>query len=177
MSFEIVMRVFLLFCLVVSVTLAPAVAQRAPVKQNTDITKYIGLRHGKALPPGLKWIGGSLVSAVRDEKEYGMAEIHRGTTKMLWFERLTHRDDNGTAYWEVKDVMVLPRLPKKQVFLYAFCLLNDQHDSEIAAVADYDADAQYFTRVHRAWRANRQTEKFEAIPTKGIKCENDGLGL
>ena len=167
----------LIFCLMASFALAPAAAQRAPVKQNTDITKYIGLRHGKALPPGLKWIGGSLVSAVRDEKEYGMTEIHRGTTKMLWFERLTHRDDNGTAYWEVKDVMVLPRLPKKQVFLYAFCLLNDQHDSEIAAVADYDADAQYFTRVRRAWRANRQTEKFEAIPTKGIKCENDGLGL
>ena len=173
------MRVILLFWLTISLTLVPAAAQRAaaPVKQSTDTAKYIGLRHGKALPPGLKWIGGSLVSAVRDEKEYGMTEIHRGTTKMLWFERMTHRDDNGTAYWEVKDVMVLPRISKKQVFLYAFCLLNNQHDSEIAAVADYDADAQYFTRVCRAWRANRQTEKFEAILTKGIKCENPGLGL
>ncbi|HEY4423266.1 MAG TPA: hypothetical protein VGN10_03615 [Pyrinomonadaceae bacterium] len=24
---------------------------------------------------------------------------------------------------------------------------------------------------------NRQTEKFEAIPAKGIKCENPGFGL
>ena len=170
------MRVILLFLFIVSLALVPAAAQRVPVKQNTDTTKYIGLRHGP-LPPGLKSRGGSLVSAVGDAKEYGLAEVHRSTTKMLWFERLTHRDDKGVAYWEVTDVMVLPRITKKQVLVFAFCLLNNQPDGEIVAVADYVEGVQYFTRVRRAWRANRQTEKFEVIPTKGIKCENEGFGL
>lgn len=173
------MRVILFICLIVSLTLAPVSAQRAaaPVKQNIDTAKYIGLRHGPTLPAGLKSLGGGLVSAVGDTREYGMAEIHRGTTKMLWFERLTHHDDKGVPYWEVKDVLVLPPVPKKQVLVYALCLLNNQPDGEIAAIADLEPDVQYFSRVRRAWRANRQTEKFEAIPTKGIKCENLGFGL
>lgn len=83
------MRTILLFCVLASLTLTPAAAQRtAPVKQTnaTDTAKYIGLRHGPSLPPGLKLLGGGLVSAVGDEKEYGMNEVHRGTIKMLWFD-------------------------------------------------------------------------------------------
>ena len=165
------MRVILLFCIFVFLMLAPAAAQRAP-----DTAQYIGLRHGPALPTGLQQVGGSLVSAIGDEKEYVMTEVHKGATRMLWFERLTHRDEKGVAYSEVRDVMSIPRLPKKQLFVYAFCLLNNKPDGEIAAVVDKD-DAQYFTRVRRAWRANRQTEKFEAISNKGIKCENVGFGM
>jgi hypothetical protein len=96
---------------------------------------------------------------------------------MLWFERMTHVDDNGVAYWEVKDVMVLPRLPRKQVLAYYGCLLNNRADNEIAAVLDYEPGVEYFTRARRAWRANRLTGKFEAMPSKGIKCENLGYGM
>lgn len=96
---------------------------------------------------------------------------------MLWFEYMTHLDDKGIAQWEVKDVMVLPRVPKKQVLAYYNCFLNNRPDGEIAAVLDYEPGVEYFTRAHRAWRANRQTEKFETIPTKGIKCENLGFGM
>lgn len=96
---------------------------------------------------------------------------------MLWFDRLTHRDEKGVAYWEVKDVLVLPAIPKTQILVYAMCLLNDQPDGEIAAVADHQPTEQYFKRVRKAWRANRTTEKFEPMPVKGIKCENPAAGL
>ena len=95
---------------------------------------------------------------------------------MLWFDRLTHRDDQGIAYCELKDVLVLPVISKRQVLVYAMCLLNNKPDGEIAAVAD-QAGVQYFTRVRKAWRTNRTTEKFEPIPVKGVKCENPGFGL
>lgn len=172
------MRLILL-CLLTCLTLAPAAAQRAssPPKQPTDTAKYIGLRHGPKLPPGLKSIGGSVVSAVDDEKEYAMSEIQRARTRMLWFDRLTHRDEKGVAYWEVKDVLLLPAIPKNQILVYAMCLLNDQPDGEIAAIADHQPTEQYFTRVRKAWRANRTTEKFEPMPVKGIKCENPAAGL
>jgi hypothetical protein len=174
------MRTIFLFSVLASLMLVPAAAQRTapPVKQTIDTAKYIGLRHGPSLPPELKSLGGALVSAVGDEKEYSMGEVHRGRTKMLWFNRLTHRDDKGVAYWEVKDIIVLPPIPKKQLLVYAMCMLNNRPDGEIAAIVDYAPGVQYFTRVRKAWRANRTTEKFEVIPTtKGIKCENPGFGI
>jgi hypothetical protein len=66
------MRIILLFCITISFVLAPAAAQRAPVKQNTDVAQYIGLRYGPTLPPGFKLIGGSLVSAVGDNPGFGV---------------------------------------------------------------------------------------------------------
>ena len=32
----------------------------------------------------------------------------------------------------------------------------------------------YYGRVRHAWRANRQSEKFQQIPVTGIKCEGQG---
>ena len=170
--FGVFLMRIILFCLLTSLALAPVAAQRS-----TDTAKYIGVRHGPTLPREVKLIGGGLVSAVGDEKEYAMSEVHRGRTKMIWFDRLTHRDEKGVAYWEVKDVLVLPTIPKRQALVYALCLLNNKPDGEIAAIVDNQPHVQYFTRVRKAWRANRTTEKFEVIPVKGVKCENVGYGV
>jgi hypothetical protein len=161
------MRVLLIF-LLTSVTIASA---------QTDAAKYTGLRYGPTVPKGIKYVGGSLISEIGDKREYGVAEVHKGRTKLLWFERIKHFDDEGKPYWELMDAIVVPPHPKGQVLVYSFCWMNNHPDKEIAAIVDYQADAEYFTRVRKAWRANRQTEKFEVIPTKGIKCENNGFGV
>ena len=175
------MKASLLFSLLLSLFLIPSVtAQRSSSTQTAvaaDVAKYIGLRHGPSLPSGLKTIGGTLVSEVDDKKEYALSEVHKGRIKMLWFDRLTHRDDSGIPYWELKDVLGLPPITKNQILVYCTCFLANQPDKEIVAVVTYKAEVQYFTRVHKAWRANRDTEKFEAMPVKGIKCENDGYGI
>ncbi|HEX8494805.1 MAG TPA: hypothetical protein VF658_18325 [Pyrinomonadaceae bacterium] len=173
------LALFLIACVVV---LPCAFAQQAPVRGQRNASagesaKYIGLRHGPSLPAGLQEVGGSLVSDVGDVKEYGMSEVHKGKVKMLWFERLTHRDDSGAAYWEVKDVLVLPKILRKQILVYSLCFLAQKPDGEIAAIADEEFEAEFFTRIRRAWRANRKTEKFEEISVKGIKCRNEGYGV
>ncbi len=175
-----VMKTLLLLTLSLSLLLTPSVsAQRSSTQTQVaaDMSKYIGLRHGPSLPAGLKNIGGALVSEVNDSKEYAISKVHKGRIKMLWFDRLTHHDDRGVAYWELKDVLVLPPIPRNQIVVYRGCLLEYQPDNEIAAVVTYEAGVQYFTRVHKAWRANRSTEKFEVIPMKGIKCESEGYGI
>ncbi len=175
------MKAPLFFCLTLSLFLTPSGGvQQSSGPQKTvaaEMVKYFGLRHGPTLPKGLKSIGGALVSEVNDSKEYAMSEVHKGTIKMLWFDRLTHRDDSGHPYWELKDVLVLPPMRKNHIIAYRACFLDNQPDNEIAAVVTYVPQAQYFTRVHKAWRANRTTEKFEVIPARGIKCENDGYGV
>ena len=152
----------------------------APGKRDTSAverTKYVGLRHGASLPNDLKNVGGALVSGLNEAKEYGISEVRRRSIRMLWFEYMTHRDQAGAPYWKVKDVLVLPSIPRKQVLVYALCFSGQKPDSEIVAIADYKRDAEFFTRVRRAWRANRSIERFEEISPRGIKCTNEGYGL
>ena len=160
----------------------PAAQRAAPADTRNasaaEAARYVGLRYrGDSMPAGLKWVGGALVSdPYKDAKDYKLTEVHRGRVRMLLFDSLTHRDAAGMPHWEVKDVLVLPRVPRNQLITYSLCWLGGRLDREIAAVVEY-TDTEYFTRVRRAWRANRATEKFEAIPTKGIKCENEGYGV
>lgn len=175
-------RAIVLVCLLTSLAVAPSGAQRGSTSNKqrsaqTDAVKYIGRRYGPTQPPGFKYIGGALISELGDKKEYGISEVHKGRVKALWFEYMTHRDQGGVPYWELKDVLVVPPHSSKQVLAYATCLIGNRPDKEIVAVVDYQPNEQYFTRVRRAWRANRQTEKFEVIPTKKIKCENEGYGV
>ena len=172
----------LVFIAGVAVLLPGAFAQRAPSRKAqdnpaVDSGKYVGLRHGPSLPRGLKGTGGGLISDASDAVEYAVSEVQKGRVKMLWFDRLTHRDDSGKAHWEVKDVLVLPAIPRKQVLVYALCFSGQNRDKEIIAVADYQPGEEYLTRVRRAWRANRKTEKFEEILTEGIRCENVDYGV
>ena len=147
------------------------------VSAQTGAPRYTGERYGPTQPKGIKYIGGALISEVNEEKEYGIAEMQKGRVRVLWFEYLTRRDDKGSPYWELKDALLIPRYPKSQILTYSFCWTNNQPDKEIVAIVDHQSGVEYFTRVRKAWRANRQTGKFEVIPTKGIKCENEGAGL
>lgn len=177
------MRLSGLFFIACAAVLLPgAYAQRAPSRKAQDKSaagpgKYIGLRHGPSLPRGLKGTGGGLISDASDAEEHAISEVQKGRVKMLWLDRLTHRDDSGKAHWEVKDVLVLPAIPRKQVLVYALCFSGENRDKEIIAVADYQPGEEYLTRVRRAWRANRKTEKFEEILTEGIRCENVDYGV
>jgi hypothetical protein len=142
-----------------------------------ELARYIGLRHGPSLPPGLKEVGGGLISETNDAEEYSVGEVHKGKVKMLWFERLTHRDASGKAYWEVKDVLARPMIRRGQLLVYTTCFSNNNLDREIIAIADYQPDEEFLTRIRRAWRASRKTGKFEELPVKGIKCENVDYGI
>jgi hypothetical protein len=154
-------------------TTSPAKADASAAER----TNYVGLKHGAALPGDLKHVGGALVSAVNEAKEYGISEVRRGKVRMLWFEYLTHRDQAGVAHWEVKDVLVVPGIRRKQILVYFGCFSVEKPDSEIVAIADYQSQEEFFTNVRRAWRANRNVERFEEISPRGVKCTNEGYGV
>ena len=133
---------------------------------------YVGLRYG-ALPPGLEELGGSLLDFV-DEPEYAVALVAAGTRQMLWLNRFTHRDDEGKAHWDVRAVLELPALRDDEVLSYGgLCQIDGEPDAEVVAIARAE-DAESFTTIRRAWRANRSLESFEEIPTSGVTCVNEG---
>ncbi len=169
---------FLLALLLAVAAFTPSRPAAQQTASAAEASRYVGLRFQKSLPAGLKWVGGALVShPYEDAEQYGLSEVHRGRVKMLWFEFMTGRDGAGQPHWEVKDVFLLPRTRRHESLIYSSCFSGGKPDREIVAVVDHRPDVEFFTRVSRAWRANRATGKFEAIPTKGIKCENAGYGM
>ncbi|MEP6636914.1 MAG: hypothetical protein ABJB97_09330 [Acidobacteriota bacterium] len=145
------------------------------LQSGNDKSRYIGLRHGDDYPPGHKWVGGALLSdPYKDKRQYGVDEVAKGTARMLWLELLTHNDSAGKAHWEIKDVLFLPFIRKNQTLFYVDCLLNNKSDPELIAIVDNVVRKGYFAQVRYAWRANQQTEKFQPLPLKGIKCVSQG---
>lgn len=139
-----------------------------------DLSQYIGLRYGPDLPRGLVYGGGGLITdPYKDTTQFGLTHVTRGSTNMIWFELLTHHDAKGKAYWEVLDVTSTPPLRRKQYVMVTLCLFNNKPDPEIAAVVE-SVPRSYNLRVIKAWRANRQSRKLEAISVKGVKCEMQG---
>jgi hypothetical protein len=147
----------------------------AQTKTTGTTTQYVGLKHGPELPGGLVDKGGGLISdPYKDKIQFGMSQVSRGATNMVWFELLTHHDSQGRAYWEVLDVVTTPPLRRTQLVMLTLCLFNGNPDPEIAAVVAPLPRRSYETRIIKAWRANRQTRKLEPIPVTGVKCEMQG---
>ena len=90
---------------------------------------------------------------------------YRGNFKILDILDLTTEDNNKL----LKD-------KDKNLFIH-FCYKNGKNDQEIIAIAEYDEYAEFLTKIHKAWRADRKTEKIIEIPTAGIKVENMDYGL
>jgi hypothetical protein len=123
---------------------------------------YIGMIH-PPLPEGLSEVFGMLIQDVED---HALTFVVDGSEKMLWLSKLDHYEPDGSAYWEVKDVLDLSNMEAGLVLLPDGCLLNGTLDSEIL-VAGKDGT------VRLAWRANTTLDRFEVIPTKGIECHSD----
>lgn len=134
----------------------------AGLTDEPEFSKYIGLNYPPS-PEGLTQVFSMLI---QDKEDYSLMMVLDGADKMLWLSRMTHYDTNGSAYWEVKDVLGLSNLEAGLTLLPDGCSLNGQPDSEIL-VAGRDE-----VIVH-AWRADTALGKFEAIPTDGIQCNSD----
>lgn len=134
----------------------------AGLADESEFSKYIGLNYPPS-PKGLTEVFGMII---QDSDVYSLSLVNDGAGSMLWLSKITHYDTNGSAYWEVKDVLGLSNLEAGLILLPDGCSLNGQPDSEIF-VAGRDE-----VIVH-AWRADTALGKFEAIPTDGIRCNSD----
>ncbi len=144
----------------------PAIAQvnqiyisSANNQQNSR--RYIGLRY-RNLPRGLESLGGWIIGDAVEGKEYAISYLKQGRKQMLWLEILLSRDSEGKPSFEVIDVLDLPRVksPDQLSGGAGQCKLNQVTDPEIIAIAKYQ-DAEFWTEISRAWRANRQVASLQ----------------
>lgn len=125
-------------------------------------SKYIGLVY----PPSPAGLSQGFSMIIQDSDVYGLSLVTDGVNKMLWLSKITHYDTNGGAYWEVKDVLDLTNLEAGLILLPDGCFLNGVPDSEIFAAGRNGV-------IVLAWRADTAMDKFEVIPTDGIRCNSD----
>ena len=147
------------------------------VSQRQSSSSYVGLRY-RTLPDSLQNLGGWMIGAPLSspEPEYVVSRVQQGNRQMLWLELILSRDSAGKPLFEVKDVLDLPSLKPTEQLASGWCLVGGKRDPEVIAIA-VSEDAEYWRQIGRAWRANRQTVRFEEIPPSNIVCENPGWGV
>ena len=127
-----------------------------------EFSRYIGLNY----PPLPDSLVEGFSMLIQDANDYSLSLRSEGENRMLWLSKMTHRDSNGNAYWEIKAVLDLSNVEAGLVLVPDGCSLQGAPDHEILA-------AYKDGTVQLAWRANTSLERFEVIPTDGITCDSD----
>jgi len=126
-------------------------------------SQYVGLNY----PPFPAGLSENFSMIIQNKDGYGLSLVSDGSNKMLWLSKITHYDTtSGNPFWEVKDVLGLSDIEAGLVLIPDGCSLNGVPDSEIFVAGRNGV-------IVLAWRANTSLDKFEVLPTDGIKCNSD----
>ncbi|MEJ2048411.1 MAG: hypothetical protein P8Y60_00950 [Calditrichota bacterium] len=141
-----------------------------------DLQKLIGVEFGPdSMPPGYTEETGYVMGYLEGD-EYIIDHVSKANLQMLWFCKLTSRDTEGRPYLRILDILLLPRIEKNEELLMGTCKFNDEMDPEIVAIVKF-SESEVKSEVVQAWRASRNSKKFESIPTASITCVNESFYL
>lgn len=141
----------------------------AAPKQVLEPRRYIGLKyHARAMPPGLKHLGGWTLGSA-----HSVSEVARGELRMLWLERLIGRDKRGRPSFEVLDVLVLPAIAADESLAH-YCARDGAEDgNDLVAIAkDASPKKDRYSRLLRAWFLDTGKGRIEPVPVEGVSCFN-----
>jgi hypothetical protein len=127
-----------------------------------EFSKYVGL----VFPPSPGGLTEVFSLLMQDKDGYSLIMVLEGANKMLWLNKIDHYGEDGSAFWEVKDVLMLSNLEAGLTLLPDGCFMNGTPDSEILVAGRNGV-------IVLAWRANTTMDKFEPIPVSGIQCNSD----
>ena len=166
------MKLFIL--ILVTVVFVPAMSF-AQARSTYVNYRYEGVVPGKNLPNGVKHLGGGMMGDYDAETVYGVSQVQRGRTKMLWLEASTGRDESGITGWRVLDVVSFPNLTKADHLLFAndpsiLCRRNRKEITDLVGVGRINMRRGVFT-PSRLWTANLKTGRFVPLKLTGVVCE------
>ncbi len=148
--------------------------------QTSSRAKYIGYEYegvmpAASLPNGLKHMGGALLGDIEADPVYGISQVEKGRTKMLWLESSTGRNAGGIAGWKVADVLSFPALAQTDYMFFTgdpgiYCRRNGKHIENLVGVGRIVRRQGVF-RPSKLWTADLTTKKFDPVKLSGVKCE------
>lgn len=140
---------------------------------------YVGYEYKGVVPEtilgnGVRHLGGALISDFKEDPVYGISQVSKGKTRMLWLEVSTGQNEKGVIGWRVLDVLSFPAWTGTQHLLIAFdpaveCLRNGKAVEGLVSVGTIDRRRGIYT-PRRAWIADIAEKKFTPASTRGIRC-------
>ena len=125
------------------------------------------------------WIGkeiksesGFLLQKENFDTDFGIAFSYSDTKTLLLFFKIENTK---------KIIIDILEIDKKELQgnkLTEYCHTIKGADAEIIAlVKETDNNAEFYTKIKKAWRANRKIGKFEKIAKRKVKkCSNENYG-
>jgi len=125
------------------------------------------------------WIGkeiksesGFLLQKENFDTDFGIAFSYSDTNTFLLFFKIENTK---------KIIIDIIEIDKKELQgnkVTAYCNTIKGADAEIIAlVKETDNNAEFYTKIKKAWRANRKIGKFEKIAKRKVKkCSNENYG-
>jgi hypothetical protein len=136
--------------------------------------EYKGVTPETVLPNGVKHLGGGLISDIDADPTYGISQVSKGKTEMLWLEVSTGQNETGITGWRVLDVVSFPTLTRSQHIHMqpdpaVECTRRGKIVEGLVAVGTLDRRRGTFT-PQRAWTADIARKKFNPSATAGLRC-------
>ncbi len=159
------------------ITITPSTMNYLQKIAPSELRKYIGIIY-PPVPTEIKGGGpGGIIFSPNGAPDYLLEGFYKEDIHMLWFSKLINRDSQGN-YWQVLDILVLPKLENDEVFIPSGCMLKGKLDDELIAIGVLDDEAyksRYLPNDHikYVWRTNRAAEVFQQLPTDGVECYAD----
>lgn len=137
--------------------------------------KYVGVPPSNRLPNGVTHLGGGMIGDFNADPVYGVSQVQRGRTKMLWFEVSTGQDNTGVTGWRVMDVLSFPGVTRADHVVIPddpsiLCRRNRKEITSLAGVGRINMRRGIFT-PSRLWVADLKTKKFVPLNLAGVRCE------
>src|SRR6185436_427067 len=137
--------------------------------------EYRGVVPETTLPNGVKHFGGGLIGDFDADPVYGISQVQKGKTRMLWLEVSTGKNATGITGWKVLDVLAFPNLLKTDyLFFYGDpavgCTRAKKDIPNLIGVGKLNRKRAIFQPA-KLWVADLATKKFKPMSISGIKCE------
>ncbi len=129
----------------------------------TDSRNLIALK-------GWTMMEGGVANSLNDPEMITSEVFKKGTTYVVFF---SIKEDTASDKFTVVDVVEIKTVAKGWTVRSSFCRKDEQENNYIIAWGKENKE-QYMKLIKKAWKFNRDKRKIEAIPVKGIDCENIG---
>lgn len=148
-----------------------------PIKQNKNVYSLIGQDYAKLENKivfedySIQHIGAYLLKKDNFDNDFGIAEYWSLDKRFLLFFRISDFEQIIT------DILEIDNKDLKNRKLTEYCSAKNGFDSEIVAIVK-DSDSEFYTKIIKAWKANRKSGKFEKVNKRKItKCGNENYGI
>lgn len=119
----------------------------------------------------IQHIGAYLLQKDNFDTDFGIAEYWSSEKRFLLLYKI---NDSKKL---ITDILEINKKDLKNRKLTEYCITKNGYDFEIVAIVE-DSDSEFYSKIIKAWRANRKSGKFEKTnKRKIIKCGNEGYGI